>query len=304
MCSPAGYAFLVNNSAASGQPALNQATLKKMMIPMLDIETQQRISSVLNNINSKIALNNSICTDLEAMAKQIYDYWFVQFDFPDENGKPYKSSGGKMVWCEELNREIPEGWDKGIVLDLGQVVGGATPSTKDQQYYTEHGIAWATPKDLSDSSNVFFSHGERDITKEGLDSCSASLMPMGSVLMTSRAPIGYLAISSNEVCTNQGFKSVVPKENIGPYYIYYSLKSIMDYIKRYGAGSTFSEISKADVENLKICIPSQPVVDSFNNSVIPMFETIKNKENENKQLTNFRDFLLPMLMNGQIKIGA
>lgn len=104
------------------------------------------------------------------MAKDLYDYWFVQFDFPDENGKPYKSSGGKMVWNDELKREIPEGWENGIVSDLGTVVTGGTPSTGCAEYFakSKSGHAWATPKDLSNLNGRYFYHGEADITDAGL----------------------------------------------------------------------------------------------------------------------------------------
>ena len=281
-------------------PDLSHNMFKSIIIPVPEKNIQKKIAYIYLNYDRKIELNNSICADLKAMAKQIYDYWFVQFDFPDKNDKPYKSSGGKMVWCKELNRDIPEEWLKGKIKDLGLVVGGATPSTKENQNYADYGIAWATPKDLADSSNVYFTHGERDISETGLKSCSATLIPAGSVLMTSRAPIGYLAISANEVCTNQGFKSVVPSEGISSIYVYFTLQTMMPYIKKYGVGSTFAEVSKEDVENLDVVIPSIYYMNAFNRRVTPLFDNIHNLEMENQQLIELREFLLPMLMNGQV----
>ena len=121
--------------------------------------------------------------------------------------------------------------------------------------------------------------------------------------MTSRAPIGYLAIAANEVCTNQGFKSIVPKSVVGTYYVYFTLLTMMPYIKRYGVGSTFAEVSKQDVESIKVIIPNNNVVSCFNNQVGSFFKEIEGLEFENVQLMSLRDFLLPMLMNGQVKVG-
>lgn len=301
LCTKPAQDFILRYSQKSGQAALGQEDISKMPL-LFDISRTDGLD-VLKSIDKKIENNNAICSNLEGMSKLLYDYWFVQFDFPDENGKPYKSSGGKMIWNKELKREIPEGWEVGTISNLGDVVGGATPSTENKSYYTDNGIAWATPKDLSDSDKLFFTHGERDVTKEGLASCSAVLLPKGTVLMTSRAPIGYLAIAANEVCTNQGFKSIVPKSVVGTYYVYFTLLTMMPYIKRYGVGSTFAEVSKQDVESIKVIIPNNNVVSCFNNQVGSFFKEIEGLEFENVQLMSLRDFLLPMLMNGQVKVG-
>lgn len=283
-------------------PQITFDLLSEYSVPVPSIDEQRKISAILATIDAKIENNTFICSDLEGMAKLLYDYWFVQFDYPDENGKPYKSSGGKMVWNEQLKREIPEGWQVGKVSDLGDIIGGATPPTTNPEYYTDNGIAWATPKDLADSNTIFFSHGERDITKLGLDNCSATIMPKGSVLMTSRAPIGYLAIAENEVCTNQGFKSVIPYDTVGTYYVYYTLQLMMPYIKRYGVGSTFAEVSKQDLDGINVIIPDKRVCTDFNSILNDSFERICLLEQENRHLVNLRDFLLPMLMNGQVKV--
>ena len=128
----------------------------------------------MKSLNARINLNTRLCAELEAMAKTLYDYWFVQFDFPDGHGRPYRSSGGEMVWCAELGREVPKGWKAGTIGDLGEIVSGATPTTTEGQYYTSEGIAWITPNDLSNNGDrMFIAHGERDITEEGLNSCSS-----------------------------------------------------------------------------------------------------------------------------------
>lgn len=208
-----------------------------------------------------------------------------------------------MVWNEELKREIPAGWKSGTIANIGKVFGGATPATSNTNYYSSNGIAWATPKDLASSQNLYFSHGQRDITEEGFKSCSSVLIPSGSVLMTSRAPIGYLAINCNEVCTNQGFKSVVPNLEVGPYFVFHTLKLLMPYIKKLGNGSTFAEVSGKDLEGIPVLIPSTDCLQKFNSLVEPLFKKVQCNEQESTELSSLRDYLLPLLMNGQATIS-
>ena len=287
----------------SGQPQITIPDIANAPIHLeTELEIQEKIGEALFTLDEKITNNNSICSDLKSMAKLLYDYWFVQFDFPDENGRPYKSSGGKMVWNEELKREIPEGWEAGSISDLGKVIGGATPSTKNKDYYVEHGIGWITPNDLSNTSNKYIAHGERDITEEAVASCSTIIMPRGTVLMSSRAPIGYLAIASDDVCTNQGFKSIIPHEYSSEF-IYQTLSIMMPYIKNFGVGSTFAEVSKDELSNMRILLPNRYVEQQYTKKTKSICEQIELLESENQQLASLRDFLLPMLMNGQVKVA-
>ena len=146
-------------------------------------------------------------------------------------------------------------WKETKLEDLGTVVGGATPSTKDSSNYENGKIAWITPKDLSTFNGRFISYGERNITEKGLKSCSAQIMPKNSVLFTSRAPIGYIAIANNELCTNQGFKSIIPNEKTDYLFLYYLLKFNTDMIERMGSGTTFKEVSKKTMEQIKVHVP-------------------------------------------------
>ena len=287
---------------SSVQPSLNVNDFLNLEIDFPEYSVQKEIGNKLFLIDSKISNNISICSTLESMSKLLYDYWFVQFDFPDENGNPYKSSGGKMVWNEELKKEIPEEWEVGCISDFGDVIGGATPSTKKEKYYVEDGIGWITPNDLSNSKNKYISHGERDITQEAVASCSTTIMPKGTVLMSSRAPIGYLAIASDALCTNQGFKSIVP-HGYSTEYVYQTLLSMMPYIKSFGVGSTFAEVSKDELSNMKILLPDKKVEQRYAYETKCLGEQIELLEKENQQLSSLRDFLLPMLMNGQVKAG-
>lgn len=261
---------------------------------------QDKVAFLLKAIDDKIQNNNKIIIELESIAKIIYDYWFLQFEFPNEDGKPYKSSGGKMVWNEELKREIPERWTNGTLEDLGEIVAGGTPSTNYPEYYSENGIAWITPNDLSNSNVKYITHGERDISEIGLNNSSARLMPKGTVLLTSRAPIGYLGIAANEVCTNQGFKSIVPNGKFGSEFIYHTVEKMIVYLKSLGTGSTFTEISKTVVARVKIVIPEVSVVEKYEEMVSGICAKRRVIEKENKEFISLRDFLLPLLMNGQV----
>ncbi|PIW37415.1 MAG: restriction endonuclease [Candidatus Kerfeldbacteria bacterium CG15_BIG_FIL_POST_REV_8_21_14_020_45_12] len=268
-----------------------------------DIIDQKSIANTLATLDAKIELNNKINAELEQMAKMLYDYWFVQFDFPDENGEPYKSSGGEMVWNDGLKREIPAGWKIGTVENLGTVVGGSTPSTKKTENFCESGIPWITPKDLSMQTGLkYISKGSRDITEKGLKDASLKIHPTGTVLLSSRAPVGYMAIARNDVTTNQGFKSVVPNKGYSKEFVYYAIKNALPAIIQYSSGSTFSEISGSVLKTVKLAIPPQAISSQYTELVQSLFKRQDVLEQENQELAELRDWLLPMLMNGQVVI--
>ena len=184
-----------------------------------------------------------------------------------------------MVWSGELKREIPDGWNAGNLASLGDIISGATPSTTNEANYADAGIAWVTPNDLSDSyGRMHIGHGDRDISELGLQSCSAQLMPTGSVIMSSRAPIGYIAVATQQCCTNQGCKSLIPKNGYGTYFAFLTMKRRM------------------------IELPPATLASSFENVVQPLCNQVKILELQCDELTSLRDWLLPMLMNGQLVV--
>ena len=277
--------------------------LSTIEIEPYPIEKQIAIANSLKTFEDKIIINRSINHNLEAMAKQLYDYWFLQFDFPDENGKPYKSSGGKMVWNEKLKREIPEGWELTKVVDIAKVFNGATPSTTREQNYGGD-IIWITPKDLSDQKQKFVCRGERNISQIGYDSCSTHLLPVNTILMSSRAPIGLLAIAKTELCTNQGFKNfVLQKENMTNY-LYYYLQIHIKQIEQLGTGTTFKEVSREDILKYLILKPNETILYLWEEKIKALNHRQFKLQEEIQQLIKLRDELLPLLMNGQIEIGV
>ena len=184
-----------------------------------------------------------------------------------------------------LDREVKTmvEWKTCTISDIGTVIGGATPSTKKSDNYENGTIAWITPKDLSTFSGRYIKNGERNITEVGLKSCSAQLMPKDTILFSSRAPIGYVAIAAGEVCTNQGFKSVVPNENIDPLFLYYLLKYNKNKIENLGSGTTFKEVSGNTMKNVEIAIPRRKEDQKAISSILGALD---DKIEENEMINN------------------
>ena len=288
-----------HSNTSQSHKRIDSDLLFSIDVELPPMKVQKAIGKFLNDLDSKITLNREINRNLEAMARQLYDYWFVQFDFPDENGRPYKSSGGKMVWNEKLKREIPEGWSSTSIILYASIQNGATPSTKDEANYGGD-IVWITPKDLSDQSQKFTFIGERTITRKGYKSCSTTMLPKESILMSSRAPIGLLSIAAVELCTNQGFKSIVPKDQIFSRFLYYMINHHLPIIKQMGSGTTFSEISKEELSKLNIPNVPTNIIKEWDLIVSPIFQRQEKLLLESSELTKQRDELLPLLMNGQV----
>ena len=249
----------------------------KVRIP-LDVSYQKRIAAVLDSLDTKIENNERINDNLEQQAQSYFQELFV------DNASPE--------------------WTTGTISDLGTVVGGSTPSKAKPEYYTESGIAWITPKDLSINKSKFVSHGENDITELGLRNSSASLMPEGTVLFSSRAPIGYIAIAAGEVTTNQGFKSVVPKPEIGTPFAYFFLKNTLPVVEGMASGSTFKEVSGSTMKNVPAVIPDAETLAKFSDFCAPIFAQQRILEEQNQSLAKLRDSLLPKLMSGEIDVSA
>lgn len=269
---------------------ITKATFDRIECADYSEEDQRRIASILSSLDRKIELNNKINADLEEMAQAVFKNWFVDFE-PFKNGKFVDSELGM----------IPEGWKVGRLDEIADVVGGSTPSKAKPEYYTQKGIAWLTPKDLSNHPAVYTSRGEIDITEEGYNSTSTKLMPKGTILFTSRAPIGYISIAQNDISTNQGFKSLVPKK-AGTCFLYCFLKYVTPEIENKSTGSTFKEASGALMKSLQVIMPDQKVFEEFEEIVSPLFARIESLEKESSRLSLLRDTLLPRLMSGEIEV--
>ena len=284
LCDTRFLCYLINSMDLSGyitgsaQPKLSQANLNAVDITIPEITAQRKIVDYLYTLDQKIDTNNRINDNLQ---QQAYAYFLRLFV---ENADPT--------------------WRLGTISDLGTVVGGGTPSKAKPEYYTENGIAWITPKDLSVDKSKFISHGENDITDLGYRNSSATMMPKGAVLFSSRAPIGYIAIAGNDVTTNQGFKSVIPRQEIGTPYVYYYLIHNLPLIESKASGSTFKEVSGSVMKSVEAVIPDSTTLAKFNDFCRPIFELQAKLEQENRDLATLRDSLLPRLMSGEIDVST
>ena len=296
------FDYVMQGTKGSKMPRGDKEQILRYEMPTFS-SLEESIGTFFLNLDSKIRLNEQINQNLEAMAKQLYHYWFVQFDFPDENGRPYKSSGGEMVWNEKLKRDIPISWETKLIDDVAEIYNGSTPSTINELNYGGD-IVWITPKDLSDQKQKFVYKGERNISQVGYDSCSTHLLPSNTILMSSRAPIGLLAIAKTELCTNQGFKSFVPKSGNTAIYLYYYLQYHIRQIEQLGTGTTFKEVSREDILKFPMLKPSDNVLNLWEEMVSALNDRQLEIQKENESLTKQRDELLPLLMNGQVSVNS
>lgn len=271
------YTKLASLANGGAQQNLNAGQIKEYPMVLPDLLTQKRIADILSAIDDKIENNARINDNLQ---QQAYAYFLRLF----------------------VENEDPS-WHVGTIADIGTVVGGGTPSKTKPEYYTEDGIAWITPKDLSIDKSKFIAHGENDISELGYRNSSATMMPAGTVLFSSRAPIGYIAIASNEVTTNQGFKSVVPHPEIGTPFVYYFLIHNLPLIESKASGSTFKEVSGSVMKSVEAVIPDGDTLAKFNDFCRPIFAMQEKLEQENRKLAEMRDSLLPLLMNGEIDVA-
>ena len=276
-------------------PSLDRKVVHSLVVPFhKEVVCQKRIALVLSNIDRKIELNRAINQNLEAMAKQLYDYWFVQFDFPNEEGKPYKSSGGKMVWHEKLKRNIPIGWNNGTLIDIANITMGQSP---DGTSYNEIG------------EGVLFYQGSTDFgmrfpSVRQYTTAPSRFAKKGDILMSVREPVGAVNIANNDCCIGRGLSALNSK--IGStthlYYILNDLRIVFD--QRNAVGTTFGSITKEDLYSLPIVIPAKEVISAFDKICSPMFDRQMLLGEEIDSLIKQRDELLPLLMNGQVSVNS
>ena len=264
------------------------------------IQTQKNIAFFLSSLDKKIQINNQINQELEAMAKTLYDYWFVQFDFPDQNGKPYKSSGGKMVYHPELKREIPEGWGVAKVEDIAQTGSGGTPKSTNVSYYSNGEIPWINSGELE---QTVITSTSNFITEEGLNNSSAKLFPSGTILVAMYgATAGKVSFLTFEASTNQAICAIMLNDIRMRYYLKNVIEDLYQYLVKLSTGSARDNLSQDMIKNIKVVIPSNDILDRFYDFSNNIIKEITKKQQENEQLTQLRDWLLPMLMNGQVKV--
>lgn len=282
------YMLLVAHGSTIKNFAPSQVGEYEVELP--DVNEHESIANLLSSLDAKISNNKAICSDLEAMAKLLYDYWFVQFDFPDENGKPYKSSGGKMVWNEELKREIPDGWEVKPLSDVFSITMGSSPSGAS---LNENG------------EGIEFYQGSTDFgdlypTKRVYTTAPVKFAKAQDMLLSVRAPVGDMNIAMNDCCIGRGLAAI---HHTCTLYAWCSMFSLRPYFDIYnGNGTTFGALTSDDLKGKLTVCPKESVLNSFTEKVNPISQELRLLSKETQQLTSLRNFLLPMLMNGQVKV--
>jgi type I restriction enzyme S subunit len=299
--------FINSQCAQSVQPNINLGQVGELPIVKFPSTYQKKISSVLSTLDSKIELNNRSNLELEAIAKTLYDYWFVQFDFPDKNGMPYKTSGGKMVWNEELKREIPEGWENGFFGDYAKLKGGFAFKSS---WWTETGLPVIKIKDINEDYTLSLKNCSCvNEDKYGIAK-NYEVHPGDVVIALTGATVGKYGIvtkSEKQVLVNQrvGFFKLgeMPLKKL-PFLIN-SLNQ--EYFRKtvfvLASGAAQPNISTDQIDAIPLIIPKGEIIKRYNESCKSFYEVIIKNQTENQKLTELRDWLLPMLMNGQVKVN-
>lgn len=288
---------LANSDNGSVQGNISVDFLKTMRIPVPALARQEQIASILGAIDDKIANNKKLIAGFEETAQLIYDYWFTQFDFPDDNGRPYRSSGGKMVWNDALKREVPETW---ISEQLGAICItrlGGTPDTGVEEYWNGD-MPWLSSAEIAVSPIL---EAEKRITARGLSESATAFAPAGSILLSITRYIrpSILAI---DACFNQSVVAILESEALRAPFLYPFIQSLVPRYMALRTGAQQPHINKDVVDSTMVLIPSERVLAEYYDQVGPLFEQLILTAKQTHELTSLRDWLLPMLMNGQVTI--
>lgn len=259
---------------------------------------QSTVSKILKILDKKIALNNRINAELETMAKTLYDYWFVQFDFPDANGKPYKTSGGKMEYNATLKREIPAGWSVTNIGSITKTVLGGTPSTENDDYWKNANIPWLSSAETASFPVV---SSEQMITSSGIENSSATLLSKGTVIISI---VRYIrpSILGIDAATNQSVVGIRENDIYKSSFIYSYFCSEVPRLMSLRTGAQQPHINKGVIDESPIALPPSSTLVEYYKLANPVFDKIMAIAFQNHELVRLRDWLLPLLMNGQVTV--
>jgi type I restriction enzyme S subunit len=275
-------------------PRIVLKDLKRAAIPLPPLRMQKRIAGILSAYDELIENNQRRIRVLEEMARSLYREWFVHFRYPGHESVPLVDS--------PLG-PIPQGWEVKPVADSFEIMGGGTPSRKVDEYWDDGDIQWFAPRDLTGSGAMFMDDSSDHITALGLQKSSAKLFPARSVMLTSRATIGAIAINTHEASTNQGFITCLPNEKVPLYYLYHWLKESVPTFQRMASGATFKEISRGVFKTIDFLHPCPDLVAQYERAVHLIAEEILVLQRQISNLRNTRELLLPKLLSGEIDVS-
>ncbi|PDN09048.1 restriction endonuclease subunit S [Salmonella enterica subsp. enterica serovar Essen] len=293
LASPWIYKTILSRNTGSTVPLINLGVIKSLPVSLPEsIFEQRKISRLFSLIDEKITLNNRINLELEAMAKTLYDYWFVQFDFPDANGKPYKTSGGKMVYNATLKREIPAGWDVRTLSKIANITMGQSPTGESYN---------------GEGNGTLFFQGSTDFgwlfpSARQYTTSPARMAKKGDILLSVRAPVGDMNIANADCCIGRGLAALNSKSGSDGF-LFYVMKYFKQVFERKNSeGTTFGSITKDDLHSLSVAYPQPGLLKKYDDIVSGYNKMIFVRSLENRDLVELRDWLLPLLMNGQVTI--
>lgn len=305
LTSPTQQSILASFATGTTVLGISQKALRSVPVTFPEFPEQQLIGALLGALDDKIELNRRMNETLEATARAIFKDWFVDFGptrAQMEGRAPYLASDIWSLFPNAIAEDgKPQGWSTSTIGQEVEVVGGSTPSTKEARFWGGD-ISWATPKDLSSLSTPVLLSTERQITSAGLSQIGSGLLPVGTVLLSSRAPIGYMAIAQIPVAVNQGFIAMICKRRLPNIFVWLWTQANMETIHQNANGSTFQEISKANFRPIEVTVATPELLRAFDDSARPLFDRIVSNERENRTLAATRDFLLPKLMSGEVRV--
>ena len=297
----------------SAVPGLNRNTAHAQKLSLPTEGSRLSIAAVLGALDDKIEQNRQTAQVLDRLVQAIFRSWFVDFE-------PAKAKAAGAAFFPSMPQQIfdalpthfvgsdigpvPEGWEVKAIEDVVTVKGGGTPSTKNPDYWDDGENCWATPRDMSRLLHPVLLDTERHITDAGVNRISSGLLPVGTVLMSSRAPVGYLAVAGVPTAINQGFIAMICDGPLPPTFVLNWAYSSMEAIKARASGTTFPEISKKNFRPISIVKPTSDVIAAYRKAVEPLFDLLTACVKENRFLAEMRDFILPRLLNGQVRVEA
>lgn len=281
-------------------PHFKKGDLDNLLIPRMATRAEEfSVGQLYLTLSKKIDSNNRINAELEAMAKTLYDYWFVQFDFPDANGKPYKSTGGKMVYNATLKREIPDGWKHSTIGEAFKTHLGGTPSRDIDEYWEPGDVNWLSS---GENPSTFVVVPDERISMLGLKNSPAKLLPQGTVILSIVRHL-RASILGIEAATNQSVVGIVETEKLKHCFIYPYLVREIPRLMVLRRGAQQPHINKGVLDESLLVIPDDATLSIYTSKASSLFLQIQNNLRQNQQLTQLRDWLLPLLMNGQVTVA-
>jgi type I restriction enzyme, S subunit len=300
--------WMVQHAAGSTMPSLNEGIIGRIPIIVPPLAEQKRIARILGTLDDKIELNRRMNATLEAMARALFQSWFVDFDPVRRNAEGGESRPEDALFPDSFDDstvgEIPLGWTIERVGDVVDCVGGGTPSTKEPKFWDDGVHHWTTPKDFSSLQSPILIDTSRKLTDAGIAKISSGLLPAGTLLLSSRAPVGYLAISAIDVAINQGFIAMKCNDRASKYFMLNWCQSNMGEIKSRATGTTFPEISKNSFRPISVVLPSKGPMAEFTAKVEPLYEQITANLHQSATLTTIRNELLPKMLSGTLKFAC